>query len=428
MWRMALLRFTLSMSVWVRRFPKRRCSCGRTDASICRWRQPITKRIAVCRPSGATRWRDGRCSTTVITRRAVDGACLPYLPWEFSVTRSIMTLAACALALAPSQLRAQDAAGKTYELKPTPKTVAWGYYDGESKPALKIQSGDTVKVHTLIVASPERLQSAFVPPEQIEQALRDIHEHVKDKGPGGHILTGPIYVEGAAPGDTLEVRIKDIKLALPYGYTGFAPTRGFLPEDFPRTKTKIIRLDEKRMVGHFAKGIEVPLKPFFGCMGVAPPPSAGRVSSGPPGVHAGNLDNKELVAGTTLFIPVHVPGALFAVGDGHAAQGNGEVCLTAVETSLRGTFQFVVRKDLKLRWPRAETPTHYLVMGLDQDLAKATKLAVREAIDFLVTHKDLSPDDAYMLTSVAVDFSITQPVDGTLGVHGMIPKAIFGKK
>jgi len=313
-------------------------------------------------------------------------------------------------------------------LKPTPKTVVWGYYDSASKPVLKINSGDTVEVQTLLAGSPERLQSAFLPAEEVEQALRDIFNEVKDKGPGGHILTGPIYIEGAAPGDTLEVRIKEIKLAIPYGYSGFNRKRGFLPEDFDRVRTKIIRLDDRRMVGHFGKGIEIPLRPFFGCLGVAPPPSAGRVSSGPPGVHAGNLDNKELVASTTLFIPVHVPGALFAVGDGHAAQGNGEVCLTAIETSLRGTFQFVVRKDLKLRWPRAETPSHYIVMGLDKDLTKATKLAVREAIDFLVTHKDLSHDDAYMLASLAVDFCITQLVDGTLGVHGMIPKEIFKKR
>jgi acetamidase/formamidase len=331
----------------------------------------------------------------------------------------------CSVAMGGQQ--AEPATGKTHELKPTPKTVVWGYYDATSTPVLKVKSGDTVQVHTLITSSPERLQSSFVPAEEIEQALRDIFDQVKDKGPGGHILTGPIYIEGAEPGDTLEVRIKEIKLALPYGYTGFAPKRGFLPEDFPRTRTKIIRLDEKRMVGHFAKGIEIPLRPFFGSMGVAPPPSAGRISSGPPGVHAGNLDNKELVAGSTLFIPVHVPGALFAVGDGHAAQGNGEVCITAVETSLHGTLQFIVRKDLKLRWPRAETPRHHIVMGLDRDLTKATKLAVREAIDFLVTHKDLSPDDAYMLASTAVDFCITQVVDGTLGVHGMIPKAIFRK-
>jgi acetamidase/formamidase len=338
-------------------------------------------------------------------------------------------LAVGILVLIPPPLEGQQPEGaagtKVHTLKPTPRTVSWGYYDATSQPALKIKSGETVEVQTLLAGTPERLQSAFLPAEEVEPALRDIVNHVKDKGPGGHILTGPIYIEGAEPGDTLEVRIKEIKLAIPYGYTGFVPKRGALPEDFNRTRMRIIRLDEQRMVGQFGKGIEIPLRPFFGSLGVAPPPSAGRVSSGPPGVHAGNLDNKELVAGTTLFIPVHAAGALFAAGDGHAAQGNGEVCLTAIETSLRGTFQFVVRKDLKLRWPRAETPTHYIVMGLDPDLSKATKLAVREAIDFLVTHKDLSRDEAYMLTSLAVDFCITQLVDGTLGVHGMIPKKIF---
>lgn len=355
------------------------------------------------------------------------------------MTKSIPILTACTLVLVPAfrvgptpPLLAQPAAGssapKTHDLKPTPKTVMWGYYDSASKPVLRIKSGDMVQVQTLLAGTPEILQRGLLPPEEVEQALRDIVNEVKDKGAGGHILTGPIYIEGAEPGDTLEVRIQEIKLAIPYGYCGFGPKRGFLPEDFQRSRTRIVRFDEKRMVGHFAKGIEIPLRPFFGCMGVAPPPSAGRVSSGPPGVHAGNLDNKELVAGTTLFIPVHVPGALFAIGDGHAAQGNGEVCLTAIETSLRGTLQFVVRKDLKLRWPRAETPTHHIVMGLDKDLTKATKLAVREAIDFLVTHKDLSPDEAYMLASLSVDFCITQLVDGTLGVHGMIPKEIFKKE
>lgn len=347
------------------------------------------------------------------------------------MTRSIHLLAVVIIigAAGPmaGQQRTQESSPKTHVLKPTPTTITWGYYDPASKPVLKIKSGDTVDVQTLLAGSPEALRSAFLPAEEIEQALVDVFNEVKDKGPGGHILTGPIYIDGAAPGDTLEVRIKDIKLAIPYGYSGFIPKRGFLPEDFDRRRTKIIRLDEKRMVGHFAKGIEVPLRPFFGCLGVAPPESAGRISSGPPGIHAGNLDNKELVAGTTLYIPVHVPGALFAVGDGHAAQGNGEICLTAIETSLRGTFQFIVRKDMKLRWPRAESPTHHIVMGLDKDLTKATKLAAREAIDFLVKEKGLSADDAYMLTSVAVDFSITQLVDGTLGVHGMIPKGIFKK-
>ena len=328
----------------------------------------------------------------------------------------------------PPAKKAGAPAGKTHQLKPTPKTVAWGYYDAAAKPVLRIASGDTVEVETLITSSPQGLERAFVPADQVEQALRDVFKEVSDKGPGGHILTGPIYVEGAEPGDTLEVRVKDVRLLLPYAYTAFGPKSGFIPEDFPRSRTKIIPLDTKRMVGRFADDVEVPLRPFFGSMGVAPPPELGRVSSVPPGVHAGNLDNKELVAGTTLYIPVHAKGALFAVGDGHAAQGDGEVCVTGLETSLAGTLEFVVRKDMKLKWPRAETPTHHIVMGLDKDLTEAMKLATREAIDFLVTEKKLSREDAYMLASVAVDFRVTQVVDGTKGVHGMIPKSIFKAK
>jgi acetamidase/formamidase len=337
----------------------------------------------------------------------------------------VLALAACEVAGRP---RDDEPAQQTHQLKATPGTVAWGYYDAAARPVLRIKSGDTVEVQTLITNSPEGLERALLPPAQVEQALRDVFKEVTDKGPGGHILTGPIHVEGAEPGDALEVRIQKIKLALPYSYNGFSPRGGLLPDDFPRARTKIIPLDEKRMVAHFAEGIEVPLRPFFGSMGVAPPPSAGRVSSVPPGAHAGNLDNKELVAGTTLFIPVHARGALFAVGDGHAAQGDGEIDITALETSLVGTLQFVVRKDLRLRWPRAETPTHFIVMGLDKNLTQAMKLAAREAIDFLTAEKQLSPDQAYMLASVAVDFRVTQVVDGTKGVHGMIPKDIFKKK
>jgi acetamidase/formamidase len=345
-------------------------------------------------------------------------------------TIAIWTAGVLALAIgeAADQPKENASAPQTHRLAATPKTVAWGYYDANAKPVLRIRSGDTVEVQTLITNSPEGLEKALLPPAQVEQALRDIYKEVTDKGPGGHILTGPIYVEEAEPGDTLEVRIHKIKLALPYSYNGFSPRGGLLPEDFPRARTKIIPLDEKRMVAHFAEGIEIPLRPFFGSVGVAPPASAGRISSVPPGNHAGNLDNKELVAGTTLFIPVHAPGALFAVGDGHAAQGDGEIDITALETSLYGTLQFIVRKDLHLRWPRAETPTHVIVMGLDKDLTRAMKLAAREAIDFLAAENHLSPDQAYMLASVAVDFRITQVVDGTKGVHGMIPKGILKKK
>jgi acetamidase/formamidase len=182
------------------------------------------------------------------------------------------------------------------------------------------------------------------------------------------------------------------------------------------------------MVAHFANGIEIPIRPFFGSMGVAPPEVTGRISSGPPWIHAGNLDDKDLVAGTTLFIPVHARGALFEVGDGHAGQGDGEVDLSALETSLIGTFQFIVRKDMHLLWPRAETPTRYITMGLNADLTEATKMAVREMIDFLVQEKHLSRDDAYMLASVAADLEITEVVDGNNGVHMAIPKSIFATK
>jgi len=319
----------------------------------------------------------------------------------------------------------QAIAQATYTLKPTPKTVAWGYYDAKATPVLRVKSGDTVEIQTLITNSPERLERAGVPKDQVEQSLRDITEQVKDKGPGGHILTGPIYIEDAQPGEVLEVKILAIKLAIPYAYNAFGPGRGYLPDDFPYSRIKIIPLDERRMVAKFAPGIEIPLHPFFGSMGVAPPESVGEWNSAPPWIMAGNLDNKDLVAGTTLYIPVHAPGALFEVGDGHAGQGDGEVDITALETSLIGIFQFIVRKNMHLKWPRAETPTHYITMGLNDDLNACTTLAVREMIDFLVTEKQLSRDDAYMLSSVAADLYITELVDGNKGVHMMIPKAIF---
>jgi len=312
-----------------------------------------------------------------------------------------------------------------YKLKAGPTTVVWGYYSASAPPVLRVHSGDTVEMETLITNSPARLEAAGVAPDQVEPALRAIYSEVTDKGPGGHILTGPVYVEGAEPGDTLEVRIKEIRLALPYAYNGFRPGAGFLPDDFPYARMKIIALDRDRMVAHFSDRIEIPIRPFFGSMGVAPPEANGRISSAPPWIHAGNLDNKEFVAGTTLYIPVQAPGALFEAGDGHAAQGNGEVDITALETSLTGVFQFIVRKDLHLRWPRGETPTHYIAMGFHEDLREATRIAALEMIDFLVNQKHLTRDDAYMLASTAADFSITQLVDGNKGVHAMIARSIF---
>ena len=332
-----------------------------------------------------------------------------------------------AVAVTTFLLALSASAQQPLQLKPTPKTVAWGYYDAATPPVMRVKSGDTVEVQTLITSSPTRLEGAGVKPEEVEQSLRDIYKEVTNKGPGGHILTGPIFVEGAEPGDVLEVRIKEIKLAIPYAYNAFSPGRGYIPEDFPYARIRIIPLDEKTMTAHFGDGIEIPLRPFFGSIGVAPPEVSGRISSAPPWVHAGNLDNKELVAGSTLFIPVHAKGALFLAGDGHAGQGNGEVDITAMETSLNGTLQFTVHKGMRILWPRAETATHYISMGFHEDLNEATRLAIREMIEFLVNEKHLSRDDAYMLTSVAGDVDITQLVDGNKGVHVMLPKKIFGQ-
>ena len=312
-----------------------------------------------------------------------------------------------------------------YVLNPSATTVVWGNYWSETPPVLHLQSGDYLNVRTLITSTPEKLEAAGIAPDQVEKELREV-QAVKDRGPGGHVLTGPVLIEGAEPGDILEVRILEIGLAISYGYNAIG-VNGFLSDEIFDRKMRIINLDREKMMGHFAEGIEIPLHPFFGSMGVAPPREAGRWNSAPPWIHGGNLDNKELVAGTTLFIPVHVKGALFEIGDGHAAQGNGEVDITAIETSLNGKLQFVVHKGKKLTWPMAETPSHIITMGCDRDLNAAAHIAVREMIRYLVEEKKLSQADAYMLCSVAADINITQLVDGNVGVHAMLPKTIFSK-
>ncbi len=322
---------------------------------------------------------------------------------------------------------ATPAVAATYELKATPQTVAWGHYDATDKPVLTIKSGDTVVMHTLLTNSPAGLAKAGVAPDAIEPALRAVYDGVpaSARGPGGHILTGPIAIEGAEPGDTLEVRIRKIDLAIPYAYNAFRYGAGFLTDDFPYSRMKIVPLDAKRMVGNFGPGIEVPLAPFFGSMGVAPPPAFGRYDSAPPTINGGNMDDKALVAGTTLYLPVHAKGALFQAGDGHAAQGNGEVDITALETSLTGTFEFVLHKKQLTPYPRAETPDAYISMGFDDDLSNATRKALRNMIDFLVTTKGMSRDDAYMLVSVAGNVEVTELVDHNKGVHVVLPKAVF---
>ena len=319
---------------------------------------------------------------------------------------------------------------KTHRLEVTPETVAYGYYWSEAKPVLRVASGDIIDVDTLTTGSPASLTRAGVPEEKIQASFKAVVAAFPNgnpgRGPGGHILTGPVFVEGAMPGDVLEVKVLSIDLPIDYGSNGCS---GYLPENCDRAAgTKIFWFDRQKMTSEFLPGIVIPLKPFFGSMGVAPAPELGRVSSNPPGRHAGNLDNRELVAGSTLYIPVFVEGALFEVGDGHAAQGDGEVDQTAIETSLRGKLQLTVRKDMKLTWPRAETATDYIAMATDPDLAVATKAAIQEMVDFLASTKGLTKHQAYQLTSVAGHVAVTQLVDRpNLGVHVKMSKDIFKK-
>jgi acetamidase/formamidase len=314
-----------------------------------------------------------------------------------------------------------------YTLMPSPQTVHVGYFNAALKPVLTINSGDIVTIETVTgPAAADVDRSGVVPPSAVPDYVRTIEREVTDRGPGPHILTGPVFVNGAAPGDVLELRILEIDLAVPYGFNTQRPYTGALPDEFPGFFLRVIPIDRQAKTATVAPGVVVPTRPFFGVMGVAPLPSMGRISSGPPGVHTGNIDNKDITAGTTLFMPIYAPGALFSVGDAHAAQGHGEVDLTAIETGLRGKFQFIVRKDMKITWPRAETPTHWIVMGLNPNLEEAMKMAVRETILFLTQRfPKLSREEAYMIASVAIDYHVTQVVDGTKGVHAMIPKAIF---
>jgi acetamidase/formamidase len=311
------------------------------------------------------------------------------------------------------------------ELKLTPENVHWGYYDARIKPVMRIASGDTIRVETMVAGGLERLKLAGVPDAEIPDALKQVEKSVTDRGPGVHPLTGPIYVDGAEPGDVLEVRILAFEFLHPYGVTGFRPNGGTLPDEFPYARFTLIRIDAQGGTAEFKPGIQLKLAPFWGSIGVAPPLITRRLSSGPPGWHGGNLDNKELVAGSTLYLPVQVPGALISMGDGHALQGDGEVTLTALETSLRGTVQIFVRKGKQIRWPRAETPTHYITMGLHPDLNEAARMATREMIEYLVSEKGLTRDQAYTFCSLAVDLRVTQLVDETKGIHAMLAKSIF---
>lgn len=339
------------------------------------------------------------------------------------LTKSIVRII-CLSLLAASTAFAQ--APVVQRLPATPSTVAYGYYWSEAKPAITVRSGDVVDVETMLTNTPSGLERIGVKPEDVPQHLRDIvaQDTGSLKGPGGHILTGPIFVEGADSGDVLEVRIRSITLPIAYGYNGCS---GFIRDLCQVRGSTLIHMDRQAMTAEVAPGITVPLRPFWGSVGVAPAAALGRVSSTPPSRHAGNIDNKELVAGTTLYIPVFVRGALLEIGDGHAAQGDGEVDQTAIETNLEGRIQLIVRKDMKLDWPRIETPTHWITMGTDSSLTVATRVAVTEMVKMLQEMTGITQTQAYQAASMAADLRITELVDQNVGVHMMIAKSYLKK-
>jgi acetamidase/formamidase len=307
-------------------------------------------------------------------------------------------------------------------LKASPQTVRAGVFSAEFPPVLTIASGDTVAVQcvsgrTPVLPPPD--SGLTIPPELT--AIIEANAGLKS----GHLLTGPIAIEGAEPGDTLEIRIDSIEPGADWGYNMIAPLAGTLPEDFPDFHLMHIPVDQARRTCRMPWGTELPLQPFFGVMGVAPPPRFGVIASKEPRIHGGNMDNKELQAGSTLFLPVHVPGANFSVGDGHGIQGDGEVCVTALEMCLDGRFTFILHKGQKLEVPRAETPTHYISMGMNEDLDQAMKQALREMIAFICARTNLSREQAYGFCSMAVDFHVTQTVNGEKGVHGMLKKGLL---
>lgn len=308
-------------------------------------------------------------------------------------------------------------------LKASPETCHWGWFAADLAPVLAVDPGETVVIET-VSGGPEALPPAgfHVPPE-----LRDIHARSERMLPG-HILTGPVAVRGAEPGDALEVRIRRVELRQDWGWNLIKPLAGTLPDEFPDERWMNIPLDAGRGVATLPWGLELPCAPFFGVMGVAPPPAWGRITSLIPRAHGGNLDLKELVAGTTLLLPVHVPGALFSVGDGHAAQGDGEVCVTAIETALTGEFEFRLRKGARLARPRAETPTHLITMGIDPDLDRCAEIALRDMIALLGETAGLGREDAYTLCSLAADLRITQTVNGAKGVHCMIERRFAARR
>ena len=313
----------------------------------------------------------------------------------------------------------------THTLKANRKTVHFGGFSSQLEPALTVNSGDRIEVETYTAFC---LKKEF-PQELVTPDLLEITQHLPEErklGPGNHLLTGPIYVQGAEPGNVLEVRLEEIAPTQPVGFNIIRPGWGALPDRFSQQVLRAIPLDLEQSIAEFPpeKGIQIPLRPFFGVLGVALPED--RVSSIPPGRHGGNLDNRHLQAGSRVFLPLFVPGAMFSIGDGHAVQGDGEVDVTAIETSMRGSITLVLRKDMQLTIPMAETPDHIIAMGFGSTLDSAFEQALEQSITILENYAGLTTEEAYVLCSLCVHFHITQVVNTPQkGVHGLLPKSIF---
>ncbi len=341
------------------------------------------------------------------------------------------------------ETKRMDMSGKVHVLGFNQMTATPGYWDNSRKPVLTMKSGEIVYVET-----GTHLLGRMVPGAEIEDWMswygdliakdpevyfypdKKTGAEKKKKGPGHHTLSGPIYIEEAKPGDILQVEILDI-VPNAYGFN-LNPTTSFmklglLADEYPDGKVRWYSVDSKKMSYEFAPGIEVPVQPFPGTIGVEMA-APGRWSNVPPGAHGGNMDNKDMVAGTVLYLPVQVKGGMLKTGDSHLAQGHGEVNLNALEGAFKNmTLRITVRKDLKklVDWPLLSTPTHWGMLAFHTDLYKSCQMAVRNAVQFLNQYYGLPKMEAYAFCSQAVDLHVTQLVDYTLGIHAMIPKSVF---
>lgn len=298
-------------------------------------------------------------------------------------------------------------------------TVHFGFHDAALAPVLEIASGDEILIHTVSADPTHDVPAQWLPPQ-----IHDIFERAP-RGTGPHILTGPIAVRGAKPGQVLQVDILDIRLTQPYGFNVVSPVKGMFGTETPTQKTTIIPIDFDTGLAEIAPGLRMPTRPFFGQMSVAPPIAWGRLDSRPPNKYGGNIDNKELIAGTRLFLPIWVEGALFSAGDGHAAQGDGEINQTAIETSLDGHFRLSLRSDIATEWPLAVTPENLMTMAFHEDLDDAARIAMRGMIELLERFYGMQFHDAYRFCSVAADMRVTQFVNGNRGIHVLLARKLL---